>query len=119
MTGTVQNNIITVRKGDSFALNVQIKNGCKPINLTGATLLMQVREKDSNNLVFYVEGTPVDAANGKMALLITPSMTLSVAVGDYVTDIQLTGADGSVNTIFPPDVNKIGIFRITAQVTEA
>lgn len=119
MTGTVQNNIITVRQGDSFALNLEIKNGCTPVDLTGATLLMQVREKDGGALVFEVSGTAVDALKGKMALLITPEMTATAALGDYVTDIQLTGADGSVNTIFPSDVNKIGTFRITAQVSVA
>lgn len=119
MTGTIQGNIITVRQGDSFALNVEIKNGCKPVNLTGATLLMQVRSKDDGTLIFEISGTPIDVLNGKMALLITPSMTSGQNLGDYVTDIQLTGADGSVNTIFPADVNKVGTFRITAQVTEA
>lgn len=117
MTGTVNNNIITVRQGDSFAINLQIKNGCKPVNLTGATLVMQVRD-DAGNLVFQVNGTAVDVLNGKMALLITPIET-AAAVGNYVCDIQLTGVDGSVNTIFPADVNKIGIFKITPQVTEA
>lgn len=116
MTGTVQNNIITVRQGDSFAINLQVKNGCKPVNLTGATVVMQVRD-GAGSLVFQVNGTGVDAANGKMALLITPTET-AAAVGDYVCDIQVTGADGSVNTIFPADVNKIGIFKITPQVTE-
>lgn len=119
MSGTIQNNTITVRQGDSFVLNIDIKRGCKPVNLTGATLLMQVRNKDTNALVFSVSGTAVDVLHGKMALLITPAMTASADLGDYVTDIQLTGADGSVDTIFPQDVNKIGIFRITAQVTEA
>jgi hypothetical protein len=117
MTGTVQNNIITVRQGDSFALNLEIKDGCTPVDLTGATITMQVRDTVNGNILFGIEATPVDALNGKAALLITPSET-SNPVGDYVTDIQLTGADGSVNTIFPADVNKIGVFRITAQVTE-
>lgn len=119
MSGTVQNNIITVRQGDSFALNVEIKNGCKPVNLTGATLLMQVRQKDSGNFVFDVNGTAVDVVNGKMALIITHDITTAVPVGDYACDIQLTGADGNVDTIFPADVNKVGTFRITPQVTEA
>ena len=118
MTGTVQGNVITVRQGDSFALNLDVNDGCKPVNLTGAMVLMQVRDKDGGDLIFSVSGTPVDVLHGKVALLITPTET-AAPVGDYVTDIQVTGADGSVNTIFPPDVNKIGIFRITAQVTEA
>lgn len=116
MTGTVQNNLITVRQGDSFALNIEVKNKCKPMDLTGATVLMQVRNKDSNALVFSVTGTAVDALHGKVAMLITPSET-SASVGDYICDIQVTGADGSVNTVWPANVNQIGTFRITEQVT--
>lgn len=116
MSGTIQNNLITVRQGDSFAINLAAKRGCKPMDLTGATVLMQVRD-EGGNLIFAVTGTAVDVVHGKVALLITPAET-SINVGDYKTDIQITGADGSVNTIFPANVNAIGTFRITPQVTE-
>ena len=43
---------------------------------------------------------------------------LRAPVGNYKTDIQLELPDGGVNTIFPADVNKIGVFRITPQVTK-
>lgn len=115
MSGRIVNNLIEVRQGDSFAINFEIKKKCKPVDLTGATLLMQVRDSN-NNLVFAVNGTDVDIKNGKMALLLTPTQT-SAQVGDYNTDIQLTTADGSVNTIFPANVNQIATFRVTEQVT--
>ena len=116
MSGTINNNLITVRQGDSFALNFEIKDKCgKPVNLTGATLLMQARD-DGGNVMFSLTGTAVDALKGKIALLLTPTQT-NIAVGDYKTDIQLTGADGSVNTIWPANVNQIGTLRITEQVT--
>lgn len=115
MTGRIVNNLIEVRQGDSFTINLEVKNKCKPVNLTGASLLMQVKDS-GGNLIFQVSGTDVDALNGKIALLITPTMT-AAAVGDYVTDIQLTKADGSVDTLFPRDVNAIATFRITPQVT--
>ena len=115
MTGTVKNNIITVRQGDSFALNFELREKCKPVNLTGATMLMQVRD-ENDNLKFSLAGTPVDVVNGKMALLFTPVQT-SLPVGDYNTDIQVTLSDGSVNTIWPANVNQIGVFRVTEQVS--
>jgi hypothetical protein len=115
MSGRIVNNLIEVRQGDSFAINFEIKKKCKPVDLTGATLLMQVRDSN-NNLVFAVSGTDVDIKNGKMALLLTPTQT-SAQVGDYNIDIQLTTADGSVNTIFPANVNQIATFRVTEQVT--
>lgn len=118
MTGRVLDNLIEVRQGDSLVINIQVKKYCAPMNLTGAVILMQIREKDSGNLVFEVTGTPVDIQNGKMALLITPAMTQNQAVGDYVTDIELTTSDGSVNTLWPANVNQIGTFRITQQVTQ-
>ncbi|MCQ2734691.1 MAG: hypothetical protein MJ212_01915 [Alphaproteobacteria bacterium] len=116
MSGTIQNNLITVRQGDSFAINICVRKACKPVDLTGATLLMQVKDA-GGNVMFAVNGTAVDVVHGKMALLLTPSET-NIAVGDYVTDIQLTGADGSVNTIFPANVNAVATFRVTPQVTE-
>ena len=117
MTGRVYNNVIEVRQGDSFAINVAVQDKCQPADLTGATMLMQVRDKESNNVMFEISGTAVDVEQGKMALLIEPSNT-NIPVGDYVTDIQVTTADGSVNTIFPANVNQVATFRITPQVTE-
>lgn len=115
MSGRISNNLIEVRQGDSFTLNFEIKQRCKPVDLTGATMLMQVRDSN-NNLMFSLTGTPVDVKNGKMALLFTPTQT-GIAVGDYNTDIQVTTSDGSVNTIFPANVNQIATFRVTEQVT--
>lgn len=116
MTGRIVNNLIEVRQGDSFTINLEVKDKCcKPINLTGASVLMQVRDS-GGNLIFQVSGTPVDVLKGKVALMITPTMTAS-PVGEYNTDIQLTTSDGKVDTLFPRDVNAIGTFRITPQVT--
>ncbi|MBQ8464778.1 MAG: hypothetical protein IJ545_02075 [Alphaproteobacteria bacterium] len=116
MTGRIINNLIEVRQGDSYPINVCVKQGCKPVDLTGATMTMQVRDSN-NSVIFTLNGTAVDVLNGKMALLLSPTET-SIPVGDYVTDIQITGADGSVNTIFPANVNQIATFRITEQVTQ-
>lgn len=117
MAGTVQNNIITVRQGDSFAINFELREKGKPVNLTAATMLMQVRDEEGV-LKFSIAGTPVDALGGKMIILLSPLET-GIDVGDYNTDIQVTLSDGSVNTIWPANVNQIGVFRVTKQVTEA
>lgn len=117
MTGRIVNNLIEIRQGDSFPINFELSDADtgKPKDLTGAALQMQVRDKDGN-LKFSLYGSEVDSKKGKMALLLTPIQT-SIPVGDYVADIQLTTNDGSVNTIFPADVNQVAIFRITSQVT--
>ena len=116
MSGTIQNNIITVRQGDSFTLNIEIKEQSKVLDLSNATLFMQARD-ENNQLMFTIAGTAVDAPKGKMALLLTPAQT-SMLTGDYAADIQLTLSDGSVHTIWPANVNQIGTLRITPQVTQ-
>ncbi len=115
MTGTINNNVIMVRQGDSFALNLQVNDEKGPADLTGAELTMQVRNSN-DALMFEVIGEQVDIKQGKMVLLITPAQT-NIAVGEYKCDIQLIGSDGSVNTVFPANVNQIGTFVITEQVT--
>lgn len=117
MSGKITQNMIEVRQGDSFTLNLAINDGAKPMNLSGATVLMQVRDKDNGDLIFSVSGTPVDVLHGKTALQITPAESDNV-VGDYVCDIQVTTASGEVHTIYPADVNKVATFRITGQVTQ-
>lgn len=115
MTGRVINNLIEVRQGDSFVIDFQIKERGKPVDVTGATLAMEVKDA-GGSVIFTCIGEYVDAKNGKMLLNITPDMS-NIPVGDYLTDIQLIGADGSVNTLFPANVNAVGTFRITEQIT--
>ena len=117
MTGRISNNLIEVRQGDSFTMDFEIKRGCKPVDLTGASLVMQVKD-EGGNVIFTANGVEVDAVNGKIAIVLTPTET-SKPVGEYKTDIQLTTADGSVNTIFPADIHQIATFVITEQVTRA
>lgn len=116
MVGRVVGNMIEVRQGDSFVLNIALSRDGQSVDLSGAKLKMQVRD-NSGNLLLTVNGSDVDVADGKMAIELMPEQT-KIPVGNYKTDIQLTGADGSVNTIFPANVGQTGIFRITEQVTE-
>jgi len=115
MTGRVINNLIEVRQGDSFVIDFEIKERGKPVNVTDATLVMEVKDSGGNTM-FTCIGDHVDGRNGKMLLNITPDMT-NIPVGDYLTDIQLMSGDGSVNTLFPANVNAVGTFRITEQIT--
>ena len=117
MTGRIlQNNtIIEVRQGDSFTIRMHFHKDNEDIDLTNAKVNMQVRRSD-DSIVFDLAAVPIEAEKGTVALLLTPTQTNN-DVGDYKTDIQVTFEDGSVNTVFPQDVNKIGVFRITEQVT--
>ena len=50
MSGEIKYSVISVRQGDSFIINIELKNGCKPVNLEGAELRMDVRK--NKNLIF-------------------------------------------------------------------
>ena len=115
MSGRIVNNLIEVRQSDSFNILLQISSCGEPADLTGSVIRMQVRD-EQNEKMFELIGNIVDENNGKVVLCITPQES-SIGIGDYKCDIQLETADGSINTIFPLNVNQIGVFRITPQVT--
>lgn len=118
MTGRViaGKNIIEVRQGDSFVIRLNFRKLPPEIDLEKAEITMQVRQKNDASLVFELSAQPVDSRMGIFAFILSPEQT-NIEVGEYKTDMQLKTADGSVNTFFPDNVNKIGIFRVTEQVT--
>ena len=117
MSGMILPNLIAVRQGDSFDIVLKFVNGQgQKIDLTDSVFEMQVREIDNDNLVFKKSGEDtVSEAVASFAL--TPAVTKKNKA-DYKVDIQWTDKDGRVNTVFPIDVNKVGVFRITEQVTK-
>lgn len=117
MSGMILPNLIAVRQGDSFDVVLKFVNeqGQK-IDLTDSVFEMQVREIDSDNIIFKKSGE-VTVSEAMASFALTPAET-KYDPADYKVDIQWTDKDGRVNTIFPMDVNKTGIFRITEQVTK-
>jgi len=115
MSGRIKNNLIEVRQGDSFGITLRIFSNGSVANLSDNVVRMQVRN-NKNELMFEVLGDIIDETKGLIVLYITPQNS-SIAVGEYNCDIQLETADGSVNTVFPINVNQIGVFRVTPQVT--
>lgn len=115
MSGRIKNNLIEVRQGDSFSITLRVFSNGIPADLSDNVVRMQVRN-NKNEIMFEILGDIVDAKKGLIVLSITPQNS-NIAVGDYNCDIQLETDDGCVNTIFPINVNQIGVFRITPQVT--
>ena len=115
MTGRIINNLIEVRQGDSFNIVLHFRNsqGAK-IDLENSKFEMQVRDNDEH-VIFSKEGD-ITISDASVCFALAPEDT-NKNIGKYKTDIQWTDKYGHVNTVFPQDVNKIGIFRITPQVT--
>ena len=68
MSGKIENNIITVRHGDSFALNLQISDNNGIVDLSNAELLMQVRNQN-DALMFEAIGVLADGKTDKSPLV--------------------------------------------------
>lgn len=119
MTGRILpgSDIIEVRQGDSFNIKLRFKAKNKALDLSALKVIMQVRKNENDSLVFEKEAEAVEAAHGIYLLRLTPAET-SAPAGNYKTDIQVMFANGEVNTIFPQSVAKIGVFRLTPQVTK-
>lgn len=109
-------NIIEVRQGDTFIISFQVKKDCSAYDLDGSIITIKANDKATNLTVLEKTAVGVDMVNGKMALVIDPQDTENIAVGDYECIIKITFQNGDVHTIFPEDVRKIGIFRVTPKV---
>jgi len=71
------------------------------INITGATVLLKFRAAGATTLQATVTGTVTDGANGVVAFYpaSAPEM-LTGDAGDYEGEIQITFADGQIQTVY-------------------
>lgn len=119
MVGKIMPNFIAVRQGDSFTIQTQFKNDDGYIDITGAILKMQVKIAENNQNVLIKSGVIDDAEKGKAHISILPEDTKKMSPSiNYVTDIQITFANGEVHTIYPQDINKVAAFIVSKNVTE-
>lgn len=116
MAGVILPFMIIVRRGDSFDILMQLRHDEKPMDLTDCVLSMTVKNQ-SDRVLFTKEGEIFEPLSGKARIKLTPEETNN-EVGDYRTDIQIRLKNGDIHTIYPGDVNKIAVFRITPEVTQ-
>ena len=119
MVGKIMPNYIEVRQGDSFTILFQFKNDKKFLNIDGAMLKMCVKNKVDNKIVMVKQGIVDDCENGKAHISIYPQDTNNLNINDdYITDIQITFANGEVHTIYPQNISSVASFIISENVTE-
>lgn len=105
----VKNNSIEMTKGDSLYVEVGIfrEDGTAYVPQEGDEIKFGVKlnEKQENLLIEKV------IPNDTLVLHLVPEDTKSLAVGKYVYDIQLTFANGDIDTF----INKAD-FKLVAEV---
>lgn len=95
--------IVHIRRGDTGYLTVAIKSGDVPYDLDdGDVLELTVRKTASKDSEIVLRKT---SYNGTFR--IEPSDTADANIGKYAFDIQLTHANGDVDTVVPPPGNPL------------
>lgn len=106
---------ITVYKGTTFALAPTWKVDNLPVDLTGYTADMQVRDV-SNNLITELSTSngriTISAALGTVNLALTATQTNALAAGNYNYALNLTDSASNVYQILQ------GAFIINASVVQ-
>jgi hypothetical protein len=104
----------TAKQGDTFHRQVTWSGDSGPINLTGYTARMQIRNSYTSSTALLsltqVSGLTLGGANGTIDIDITSIQTTALAVGTYVYDLEMTSGS-EVTTILE------GTFVVTAQAT--
>lgn len=119
MVGKITPNYIEIRQGDSFTILFQFKNEKKFIDISGANLKMQIKNKSNGKSLVFKQGIIDDAANGKAHISILPEDTINLRTdNEYVTDIQITFANGEVHTVYPQNIRQVASFIVSQHVTE-
>ena len=92
------NNNIRMVRGDSEAITVSCEQ--MPFK-AGDKVTLTVRKSRMNSLLIMQKDV-TDFVEGKAVIEIEPSDTSHLVFGDYIYDIQMIRADGTVKTIIRP-----------------
>lgn len=95
----IDNNIKMIR-GDSEAITVSCEQ--QPFE-TGDKVTFTVR-KSRKDTTKHIRKDVTEFVEGKALITIDPQDTDNLEFGDYIYDIQITRADGTVKTIVRPAV---------------
>jgi hypothetical protein len=105
---------ITVYQGTTFTLSPIWKIDNLPVNLTGYTAKMQVRDISGNLIVELSTSNGkivITPALGQIAMTLTATQTAALTVGNYNYDLNLTDTASNVYKILE------GAFILKASVT--
>lgn len=96
MSFKVQRNTIYLTRGDTFKAHLSIKNpdGTEYIPKEGDSIRFALKEDVEDEECLILRDIPIDT----MLLIIYPEDTKPLEFGNYVYDIQLTKANGDVDT---------------------
>lgn len=81
----------TRRRGDDWRVEGQITDGGTAVDLTGATVTAQIRSRPDGPVVATWTVEVIDAAEGRVALTLSHTVTEGIKPNPYVYDIRVDG----------------------------
>ncbi len=104
-------------QGASFDEVVIWKNSAGvAINNTGYTARMQIRREPDSSIIAELTTAnnkiELGGANGEIQLVLSAAETAALAAGDYLYDLELVSAGGSVSRIVE------GVFSVIREITK-
>jgi hypothetical protein len=107
---------ITVYRGTTFQLSPVWKVNNLPVDLTGYTALMQVRQFTDSSVTVELSTSNgkivITPALGQIALTLTAAQTTAISANNYLYDLNLTSPSGNVYKILQ------GAFTVVNSVTQ-
>lgn len=105
MSYSVNGTTITLTRGDTFEALVSAteKDGAQYIPIEGDSIRFAMKENYTDARPILVKDIPIDT----MMLVLEPQDTADLNFGKYVYDIQLTRANGKVDTFITKAILKL------------
>jgi len=102
----------TLEQGATFSREITVQDSGSAMNLTGYTPRMQMRSThDSSTIALTFTATILNAAQGKISLSATDTLTSAVEEGIYVYDLEIESSGGTVTRLMEGNVT------VTPEVT--
>lgn len=84
---------ITRTRGDDWTVDGQLTRADEPVDLTGATVVAQIRRRPDTDLIAEWTVTVTDATDGELTLSLGREVTEGIDPGMYRYDIEVTDGD--------------------------
>lgn len=89
-----------LKRGDTWALTFVARESPDgpPLDLTGCAAAMQLRHPQTDALAAAPDSVVLTPLTGTVLATFLPITTATVPVGTYLTDLEITFADGQVRS---------------------
>jgi hypothetical protein len=94
---------VAFKRGDTWRYTLTLRDDGEPVDLTGSSLRMHLRDKRSRVKILAVAGDmltlgEVEGVPARYTAVVDPEVTQLIDPGVYATDVEYTFVDGSVLT---------------------